>query len=85
MNGVPRQRIAGWILRANRHTRAPASGVVTLVKDFFSGWTVILGHGLGVNSAFLHLDMAAVKVSDAIGRGQLIGLVGATAGHRAAS
>ena len=38
----------------------------------------MLAHGLGVNSAFLHLDMAAVKTGDTITRGQLIGHIGAT-------
>ena len=81
LNGVPRQPHYGLDIAGPTGTPvyAPASGVVTLVKDlYFSGWTVILGHGLGVNSAFLHLDMAVVKVGDAISRGQLIGHIGAT-------
>jgi murein DD-endopeptidase MepM/ murein hydrolase activator NlpD len=35
---------------------------VTLVKDlYFSGWTVVIAHGLGVNSSFLHLDRVDVE------------------------
>ena len=81
LNGVPRQPHYGLDIAGPTGTPvyAPASGVVTLVKDlYFSGWTVMLAHGLGVNSAFLHLDMAAVKTGDAITRGQLIGHIGAT-------
>ena len=81
LNGVPRQPHYGLDIARPTGTPvyAPASGVVTLVEDlYYSGWTVILGHGLGVNSAFLHLDMAAVKTGDTITRGQLIGHIGAT-------
>jgi murein DD-endopeptidase MepM/ murein hydrolase activator NlpD len=59
--------------------RAPASGLVTLVKDlYFSGWTIIINHGLGLNSTFLHLDSTAISVGDTVQRGSIIGTVGST-------
>ena len=59
--------------------KAPASGIVTLTEDlYYSGYTVILNHGLNINSTFLHLSEIHVNVGDRIGRGDLIGHSGDT-------
>ena len=59
--------------------KAPASGIVTLTEDlYYSGYTVILNHGLNINSTFLHLSGINVNVGDRIGRGDLIGHSGDT-------
>ena len=59
--------------------KAPASGIVTLTEDlYYSGYTVILNHGLNINSTFLHLSEIHVDVGDRIGRGDLIGHSGDT-------
>jgi murein DD-endopeptidase MepM/ murein hydrolase activator NlpD len=81
LNGEPRQPHYGIDIAAPHGTpvRAPASGKVTLVKDlYFSGWTIVMAHGLGVNSSFLHLDRVDVKPGMMIKRGDLIGTIGAT-------
>ena len=58
---------------------APASGTVTLTEDlYYSGLTVILNHGLNLNSTFLHLSEINVKLGDIVNRGSLIGLSGNT-------
>lgn len=59
---------------------APAPGVVTLaIPDmFYSGGTVILDHGHGVSSSFLHMSKLDVVVGDSLQQGDLIGEVGAT-------
>lgn len=59
---------------------APAPGVVTLaVPDmFYSGGTVILDHGHGVSSSFLHMSKIDVAVGDVLQQGDRIGEVGAT-------
>ena len=60
---------------------APADGVVVLaVSRPFSleGNLVIIDHGMGLNSAFLHSSRLAVKVGDRVRQGQLIGYIGAT-------
>jgi murein DD-endopeptidase MepM/ murein hydrolase activator NlpD len=60
---------------------APADGVVTLAPPpMFSleGNLVILDHGMGLTSAFLHLSRVLVHVGDHVRRGQPIGFVGAT-------
>ena len=81
LNGKPRQPHFGIDIAAPRGTpvQAPASGLVTLVKDlYFSGWTVIINHGLGLNSSFLHLDHVTINTGDSVSRGDVIGTVGST-------
>jgi hypothetical protein len=60
---------------------APADGVVVLAaqKPFsLEGNLVIIDHGMGLNSAFLHSSRLAVKQGDRVKQGQLIGYIGAT-------
>jgi murein DD-endopeptidase MepM/ murein hydrolase activator NlpD len=60
---------------------APADGVVTLAPPpMFSleGNLVILDHGMGLSSAFLHLARVSVRPGQAVRQGQPIGTVGAT-------
>ena len=81
LNGKPRQPHFGIDIAAPRGTpvQAPASGLVTLVKDlYYSGWTVIINHGLGLNSSFLHLDHVVINIGDSVSRGDMIGTVGST-------
>ena len=81
LNGTPRQPHYGIDIAAPQGTpvQAPASGLVTLVRNlYFSGWTVIINHGLGLNSSFLHLDHVAIGTGDTVSRGDIIGTVGST-------
>jgi murein DD-endopeptidase MepM/ murein hydrolase activator NlpD len=60
---------------------APADGVVTLAPPpMFSleGNLVILDHGMGLSSAFLHLARVSVRPGQTVRQGQPIGTVGAT-------
>ncbi len=59
---------------------APADGLVTLfVPDmYYSGGTLIVDHGHGVSSTFLHLHKAHVKAGDSVKQGQLIAEIGGT-------
>ena len=60
---------------------APADGVVVLAgPPAFSleGNLVIIDHGMGLNSAFLHLATNAVREGQRVRQGQLIGTVGAS-------
>lgn len=60
---------------------APADGVVVLASppDFtLEGNLLIIDHGMGLNSAFLHLSRIDVRPGQTVKRGQLIGAVGAT-------
>ena len=60
---------------------APADGVVVLaaVSPFtLEGNLLIVDHGMGLNSAFLHCQRLDVKVGDHVVQGQQLGTVGAT-------
>ncbi len=60
--------------------KAPAAGVITFAAPdlYLTGGTLLLDHGHGVSSNFLHLSRIDVKVGDRVGQGQVIGAVGAT-------
>jgi murein DD-endopeptidase MepM/ murein hydrolase activator NlpD len=58
---------------------APADGVVILAADHpftLEGNLLMIDHGMGLNSAFLHLSRIDVKVGDHVRQGQPIGAVG---------
>ena len=59
---------------------APADGVVTLVHPdmFFSGGTMIVDHGHGLSSVFLHLSRILVEQGERVAQGQPIAEVGST-------
>lgn len=60
---------------------APADGVVILAATApftLEGNLLMIDHGMGLNSAFLHCSQILVKVGDRVRRGQVIGRIGAT-------
>ncbi|WP_292880048.1 M23 family metallopeptidase [Nisaea sp.] len=59
---------------------APAGGIVRLAeKDlYYTGGTIILDHGHGLTSAFLHMRDVNVKVGQELKRGDPMGTIGAT-------
>lgn len=81
-NGVPRNPHYGLDIAAPTGTlvRAPASGVVRLVHPdmYFSGGTLILDHGQGLSSTFIHLSEILVEEGAEVARGDAIARVGAT-------
>jgi murein DD-endopeptidase MepM/ murein hydrolase activator NlpD len=81
-NGEPRQPHYGVDVAAPVGTlvRAPAAGKVTLAHNdmFFSGGTLMIDHGHGLSSTFLHLSAILVKVGQEIRPGDVIAKVGAT-------
>ena len=82
LNGKPRRPHYGVDIAAPVGTivRAPIDGVVTLAHDdmFFSGGTLIVDHGHGLSSTFMHLNAILVKQGDHIRQGDAIAEVGAT-------
>lgn len=82
LNGEPRRPHYGIDIAAPAGTvvRAPAGGVVTVaVPDmYYSGGTLLLDHGHGLSSAFLHMQALYVEVGDRVEAGDPIGEVGAT-------
>ena len=81
-NGTPKSPHSGMDIAATQGTpiRAPADGVVTLAEPafFLTGGTVMLDHGHGVSSNFLHMSRIDVKPGDAVKQGQVLGAVGMT-------
>ena len=60
---------------------APADGFVILAADHpfaLEGNLLMIDHGMGLNSAFLHLSRIDVQPGDHVRQGQSIGLVGKT-------
>jgi murein DD-endopeptidase MepM/ murein hydrolase activator NlpD len=60
---------------------APADGMVVLApppRFSLEGNLVIVDHGMGLSSAFLHLSRVSVRVGDRVRQGQEIGRVGMT-------
>jgi murein DD-endopeptidase MepM/ murein hydrolase activator NlpD len=60
--------------------KAAAAGTVSLADDSFllHGKTIILDHGQGVSTIYLHLSAIDVREGDDVTAGQVIGRVGAT-------
>lgn len=81
-NGEPGRPHYGIDIAAPAGTpvRAPAAGRVTLADDalYFSGGTLILDHGHGLSSTFLHLQRLTRERGDHVERGEIIGEVGAS-------
>ena len=59
---------------------SPGPGVITLAEPdlFYSGGTVILDHGFGLSSSFLHMSRIDVQVGEEVRTGDPIGAIGAT-------
>ena len=80
-NNRPRSSHGGVDISAPARTpvRASNSGRVVLASDlYFSGKTVIIDHGLGLFTLYCHFSKIKVKRGDQVGRGDVIGEVGAT-------
>ena len=81
-NGSPGSPHSGMDIAVPSGTpvRAPAAGVVTLAEPGFylTGGTLLVDHGHGISSNFLHLSRIDVKVGDRVEQGQAIAAVGAT-------
>jgi murein DD-endopeptidase MepM/ murein hydrolase activator NlpD len=64
---------------SGRIIRAPNGGRVVLAEDlYFTGRSVVIDHGLGLVSLFAHLSSIDVLPGATVGRGDVVGRVGAT-------
>ncbi len=81
-NGQPGAGHSGMDIAVPTGTpvKAPAAGVVTFAAPdlYLTGGTLLIDHGFGVSSNFLHLSRIDVKVGDRVSQGQVIAAVGAT-------
>lgn len=82
LNGTPKWPHYGVDIARPTGTEviAPADGVVTLAHDdmYYTGGTLIIDHGHGVSSTFIHLSKITVKKGERIKQGDKIAEVGAT-------
>ena len=81
INENPPRRHNGIDIAADEGTPvvAPNGGIVRLAEFLLSGGnTVIIDHGIGISSTYMHLHTINVEKGQAIGRGELIGTVGMT-------
>ena len=81
LNGKPRSPHYGIDIAAPKGSPviAPQGGIIRMVADlYFTGWTVIIDHGHGVSSTFLHLEETSILPGDRVDQGQVIGTVGST-------
>ena len=81
-NGKPKSPHSGLDVAApkGKPVLAPAGGIVTFANPdlYLTGGTVLVDHGHGLSSSFLHLSQLDVSVGQRVEKGQAIGLVGAT-------
>ncbi len=82
LNGEPKRPHYGMDIANTTGTEvvAPADGVITMaVSDhFYTGGTIIIDHGYGLNSTYLHLSQVNVEEGQNIKQGDKIGEIGAT-------
>jgi hypothetical protein len=82
LNGQARRPHFGVDIAAPEGTPvlAPADGVVVLKNPamVLTGQTMVLDHGLGLKSIYVHMSAMSVQMGDHVMRGQQIGSVGKT-------
>jgi murein DD-endopeptidase MepM/ murein hydrolase activator NlpD len=81
-NGEPRRPHFGLDIanKTGSPVYAPISGTVVFAEPdlYYSGGTLILDHGHGVTSTYIHLSKLDVKVGDKITQGMKVAEIGAT-------
>jgi len=81
-NGDPKAPHSGMDIAVPQGTpvKAPADGIITFAKPdlYLTGGTVLLDHGFGLSSNFLHLSRIDVKVGQHVHQGEVIGAAGMT-------
>ena len=82
LNGKPKRPHYGVDIAAPTGTpvKAPAGGVVTMAHNdmFYSGGTLIVDHGHGISTVYMHLHKILVDEGQRIKKGDVIAQVGAT-------
>ncbi len=81
-NGVPKRPHFGLDIAApvGAPVVAPAAGKIVLWEPdmYYSGGTLVIDHGYGITSTFIHLDAAEVEVGQEVAQGELVARVGKT-------
>jgi len=82
LNGEPKWPHFGLDIAAptGSPVLAPAAGIVTMVHTdmYYTGGTIIIDHGHGLSSTFLHLSEILVEEGQRVEQGSLVAKIGAT-------
>lgn len=82
LNGEPKTPHYGVDVAVPTGTKvvAPADGIIIYTNQdmYYSGGTLVIDHGHGLSSAFLHLSKIDVAVGDRVKQGQYVARVGST-------
>ena len=82
LNGIPKSPHYGLdiALPTGHAVKSPMDGEIIFTdKDlFFAGGTIIISHGQGLTTSYLHLSEILVKKNQKVKKGEIIGEVGAT-------
>lgn len=82
LNGKPKWPHYGVDIAAPTGTpvKAPADGIVTMAHNdmFYSGGTLIVDHGHGLSTTYMHLHKILAKETQRVKQGDVIAQVGAT-------
>lgn len=82
LNGTPKAPHFGTDIAAPEGSPivAPAAGVVRFAETdlYLTGGTVIIDHGFGIYSSYLHMSRVDVKPGQELAQGETIGAVGKT-------
>lgn len=82
LNGEPRAPHMGLDIAMPTGTpvQAPAGGIVSFAQPdlVLTGGTVLIDHGHGISSSYLHLSRIDVSVGQRVEAGERIGAIGAT-------
>ncbi|MCY7354604.1 MAG: M23 family metallopeptidase [Lysobacter sp.] len=81
-SGTPKSAHSGMDIAAAQGTpvKAPAAGIVTFAELdlYLTGGTLVIDHGHGISSNFLHLSRIDANVGDRVEQSQVVAAVGAT-------
>ncbi|HQW64797.1 MAG TPA: M23 family metallopeptidase [Pseudomonadota bacterium] len=82
LNGTPKDPHYGLDIAAATGTPAlaPAAGIVSFAAPdlYLTGGTVVIDHGHGLSSTFIHLSRVEVRVGERVAQGQRFGAIGMT-------
>lgn len=81
LNGEPRAPHYGVDIAVPEGTPilAPANGIVRLAEELYlSGNTMVIDHGHGVSTSYLHMSRMDAAVGDRVNKGDAFALAGAT-------
>ncbi len=81
-NGIPKSPHTGTDIAAPEGSEVKAAGDGKVLLSggnyFYGGNMVIIDHGLGLQTIYMHLQKATVKKGDEVKKGDVVGLVGKT-------